>query len=207
MVQKLILFCRPQFQDKDRKRKRPATEASTPCSESSSSRLSAIQLSAIQLSKKLKLVKEEDSSNLSLEDDSLLNNDEDFATDEKVCSEDESMTTVDIEGGSDSAMSREPTRPGSPLFDFLGEKLGPKRCRARTGGKRGRPRGALKPGHLRENFSPNESNQTFAQTGSSPCSKRGPGRPRVKPGGGPLHQGNRGPPTNQPKLNRGLLQA
>lgn len=154
------------------------------------------------------------------ESNSNLNIDDDFGDDDKSDNDDNdeegSLATVDIEGFSDNAMSREPTRPTSPLFDFLGEKLGPKRCRARTGGKRGRPRGIIKPGgggggHFRENSAPNEAaiNQSFSPstTGSSPFSKRGPGRPRIKSGGsGPLHQGTRGPP-NQPKLNRGLLQA
>ena len=138
----------------------------------------------------------------------MLLNIEEESTDKMQSDDDDNFANVDIEGCSDNAMSREPTRPTSPLFDFLGEKLGPKRCRARTGGKRGRPRGALKSGQLRENSSPSETSQSLTQTGSSPFSKRGPGRPRVKAGGsgGPLHQGTRGPP-NQPKLNRGILQA
>jgi len=114
----------------------------------------ASKFSASQLSKKLKLVKEEDSnaSFIMAEDESNsnLNIDDDFGDDDKSDNDDNdeegSLATVDIEGFSDNAMSREPARPTSPLFDFLGEKLGPKRCRARTGGKRGRPRGIIKPG-------------------------------------------------------------
>jgi hypothetical protein len=127
------------FQDK--KRKRPPTETSSPCSSIDYSAAAKSKLSAAQLSKKLRLVKEEDSSaavSAEEESNSLLNADDD---DDEDRLSDGGEAFVDAD---DNAVSREPTRPASPLFDFLGEKLGPKRCRARTGGKRGRPRGQVR---------------------------------------------------------------
>lgn len=159
------------------------------------------------------MVKEEDSSafvSAEEESNSMLNVDDDWG-DERFSDGVDSFVNVDTD---DNAVSREPTRPGSPLVDFLGEKLGPKRCRARTGGKRGRPRGALKPGASRESFSSNEVSISGAgSVQSSPHGKRGPGRPRMKAGGssGPQHQGSRGPGPGpgqqQPKLSRVFLPA
>jgi hypothetical protein len=126
------------FQDK--KRKRPPTETSSPCSSIDYSAAAKSKLSAAQLSKKLRLVKEEDSSaavSAEEESNSLLNADDD--DEDRLSDGGEAFVDAD-----DNAVSREPTRPASPLFDFLGEKLGPKRCRARTGGKRGRPRGQVR---------------------------------------------------------------
>ena len=156
------------------------------------------------------MVKEEESSaavSVSAEEESnsMLNVDDEW--DDRFSDGVDSYVNVDTD---DNAVSREPTRPGSPLVDFLGEKLGPKRCRARTGGKRGRPRGALKPGSSRESFSSNEVSVSGpVQPGSSPYGKRGPGRPRMKAGGssGPQHQGSRGPGQQQPKLSRVFLPA
>lgn len=156
------------------------------------------------------MVKEEDSSavvSAEEESNSMLNVDDEW--DDRFSDGVDSFVNVDTD---DNAVSREPTRPGSPLVDFLGEKLGPKRCRARTGGKRGRPRGALKPGSSRESFSSNEISMSGSgPPGSSPFGKRGPGRPRMKAGGnsGPQHQGNRGPGPGQqqPKLSRVFLPA
>lgn len=75
---------------------------------------------------------------------------------------------VDLDGFSDNAMSREPTRPTSPLVDFLGEKLGPKRLHRRPGAKRGRPKG-----------SSSKSRENNAQCNGENSTKRGPGRPKV----------------------------
>ena len=75
---------------------------------------------------------------------------------------------MEIDGFSDNAMSREPTRPTSPLVDFLGEKLGPKRLHRRPGAKRGRPKG-----------SSSKPKENIAQCNGDNQSKRSPGRPKV----------------------------
>ncbi len=116
---------------------------------------------------------------------------------------------------SEPPSSRDRTRPPSPLVDFLGEKLGPKRARRGTGSKRGRPRGSKRGGSGREDFD-NNGDSTEVDASSSPVCplspqsspanggsnynlststpvKRGPGRPRLRPGG-PLNQGSRRPP-------------
>ena len=56
----------------------------------------------------------------------------------------------------------ENSRSTSPIFDFLGEKMGPKKPKGRTGGKRGRPPSSNKNSPLRSvtSSSGDESNST-----------------------------------------------
>ncbi len=115
-----------------------------------------------------------------------------------------SLSDVDVEGSQPA--SRDRTRPPSPLLDFMGEKIGPKRQKrgggsggGGSGGKRGRPRGS-KRGLDREQQEKIALQQmpngvlipAPAARGGGPPAKRGPGRPRLRPGG-PLNQGGRSP--------------
>jgi hypothetical protein len=65
-------------------------------------------------------------------------------------------------------MSREPTRPPSPLVDFLGEKLGPKRLHRRPGAKRGRPKG-----------SSSKPKENIAKCNGETVKKRGQGKQKM----------------------------
>ena len=120
----------------------------------------------------------------------------DEATQDGESSQDEGLS-IDVESGNGS--SRDRTRPGSPLLDFMGEKLGPKRVKRGTGGKRGRPRGLKKGGLGRDDVLmpnngvvPQQPVSAVPGGGGFPA-KRGPGRPRLKSGGAPMHQGSRVP--------------
>jgi hypothetical protein len=82
----------------------------------------------------------------------------------------------------------EASRSTSPIFDFLGEKIGPKRPKRGTGGKRGRPPTSNKSSPLRgtANSSGDESNL------NSKLQYKGPVRPRAfKLINGPMNQGDR----------------
>ena len=101
-----------------------------------------------------------------------------------------------------ASSSREQTRPPSPLLDFMGESLGPKRQRKRAlrggrgPGKRGRPRGSAAKtaaGSARPPVAQENGESSGGEAASSPLvgAKRGPGRPRTKPGGAPMNMGDR----------------
>ncbi|XP_040576365.1 chromatin-remodeling ATPase INO80 isoform X2 [Lepeophtheirus salmonis] len=75
-----------------------------------------------------------------------------------------------------------------PLFDFLGEKLGPKKTKRGTGNKRGRPRVTPNIAGRGESVSMSQ----LIPTSPHSSIKRGPGRPRSKVQVGPSHQGSRG---------------
>merc|ERR1712141_400049 len=84
-------------------------------------------------------------------------------------------------------MGKEKSRATSPIFDFLGEKLGPSKPK-RTGGKRGRPPTSNKSSPLRgaSNSSGDEGSL------NSKLQYKGPGRPRAfKLINGPMNQGDR----------------
>eukprot|EP00094_Tigriopus_californicus_P007060 TCALIF_06798-PA protein Name:"Similar to Ino80 Putative DNA helicase Ino80 (Drosophila melanogaster)" AED:0.17 eAED:0.18 QI:0/0/0/0.75/1/0.87/8/0/1427 len=133
-------------------------------------------------------------------EDSLFNID-----DTSQLSVDSPGLTIDVDAMSDVTSSRGPTRPQSPIFDFMGEKLGPKRSKRGTGGKRGRPRGSKNKGRDEMEPASQEVSAILIPNGvipQNPPMKRGPGRPRIKPGGGPLHQGTRGPPPKQAKPSK-----
>lgn len=130
-------------------------------------------------------------------DDSLLSVIDDVSQMSSDCS-----MSVDVDGNSQPP-SRDRTRPPSPLVDFLGEKIGPKRLTKRSSagsgggtGKRGRPRGA-KRGLDREEQQkiaaqmPQQNGVLIPAARAAPV-KRGPGRPRLRPGG-PMNQGGRSP--------------
>jgi len=110
-------------------------------------------------------------------------------------------SSENMDSGSQTS-SRDRTRPPSPLIDFMGEKIGPKRSKKCKSGssKRGRPRGT-KRGLDRE-----EQQRIAAQIpqhngmlipakpmSAAQPAKRGPGRPRLRPQGVPMHQGGRSP--------------
>ena len=126
--------------------------------------------------------------------------------------ESNSMAIVDV-GGDSTPSSRDATRPPSPIFDFMGEKLGPKRSRRGAGGKRGRPRGTPKRGVSREEWACDqvidvggvEGEEEAEVNGVSPLNqplvKKGPGRPRMSKSLGPANQGGRG--GSSPTKSRG----
>ncbi len=104
------------------------------------------------------------------------------------------------ESGAESSSSRDPTRPPSPLLDFMGESLAPKRSRKRglaavaggaAGGRRGRPRGSQGGLNREDTVAINEESREQQQ--QPLLAKRGPGRPRLKPGGSPMNHGERRP--------------
>lgn len=105
---------------------------------------------------------------------------------------------LDVDGTTTSGnTSRDITRPTSPLLDFVGDTIGPKKVKGGGtslalggAGKRGRPPRSLKQ--------PTTTTTVSQQQQPGSPHKRGPGRPRIKPGGCPLNQGNRGPPLPPP---------
>ncbi len=104
------------------------------------------------------------------------------------------LPPLDYDSAVDSSSSRDPTRPSSPLTDFTGETLGPKRKRGLGGGggRRGRPRGskAASSGLNREAIlEMKKEHGGGGTTIASPPIKRGRGRPRLKIGGAPLRGG------------------
>lgn len=128
----------------------------------------------------------------------------------QVMDEDSNSLVIDVGGGGDSTpSSRDTTRPPSPLFDFMGEKLGPKRARRGTGGKRGRPRVTPTRGVTREEWACEQvidvggvdvGGGEEEVNGVSPRNqpvKRGPGRPRMSGSSGPANQGGRGVTPNK----------
>lgn len=80
--------------------------------------------------------------------------------------------------------SRDPTRPPSPLVDFMGEKIGPKRQKRSTGGKRGRPKGGMT---IKRSSSTDADYEEISEE-STMSPKRGPGRPKSKPIGTSFNQ-------------------
>jgi DNA helicase INO80 len=151
------------------------TPSRTPDSESSCS------LFALPSAKRLKV-----------DDDSLLSDD---ASADVSIDDSESVNGWSAVGTPSGRGSREQTRPPSPLVDFLGEKLGPKRAkRGAGGGRRGRPRGSRKGGLQRDD--------THVAPPRGSATKRGPGRPRLRPPG-PKNQGDRGRVARKPRAHRG----
>lgn len=97
----------------------------------------------------------------------------------------------------------------SPIFDFLGEKIGPAKPKRGTGGRRGRPPSKQKITKLSPMVSSDGSLSCQAMDGniSSNLTKverggrgRGPGRPRLRPAGTPRNMGDRTPVTKSRSL-------
>ena len=153
-------------------------------------------------------LKTQNNENCSEDDDSKS---AEFFDDDSLCKrlkleQDESSNTSNTEGFVDivgdagetlehsnassysNGKALENSRSTSPIFDFLGEKIGPKRPKRGTGGKRGRPPTSNKSSPLRgaANSSGDEGNLNSKLQG------KGPGRPRTfKIINGPMNQGDR----------------
>ena len=118
-----------------------------------------------------------------------------------------SMDSFGFEFESSAPSSREATRPPSPLVDFLGENIGPKRLLKRgSGSRRGRPKvskSTAKDDNSLATLVP--QNGMILQPDSLPSNKRGPGRPRLKPSNqGSKHLSKK---TAKLKGNKNLLSA